>query len=205
MRKTLTIVLLAVMVITGAFSSPYYDAGSQIFTINVGASVPFFTYNGKDKEAVFWPGTDDESTPEFENMNQLVGGIGSIAYQVFLNPYWAIGGELGYQFNYVAGTDVAASVPINMKVSYFPVQTGKFDLPISLGIGLNYISFRDSSKLTFSATVEFGGMYYITDEWGIGINAGLYFIPEFYLTDGRSQYSGIETYIPIRLSVAYRH
>ena len=205
MRKTLAIVLLAVMVITGAFSSPYYDAGSQIFTINVGASVPFFTYNGKDKEAVFWPGTDDESTPEFENMNQLVGGIGSIAYQVFLNPYWAIGGELGYQFNYVAGTDVAASVPINMKVSYFPVQTGKFDLPISLGIGLNYISFRDSSKLTFSATVEFGGMYYITDEWGIGIHAGLYFIPEFYLTDGRSQYSGIETYIPIRLSVAYRH
>ena len=92
-----------------------------------------------------------------------------------------------------------------MKVSYFPVQTGKFDLPISLGIGLNYISFRDSSKLTFSATVEFGGMYYITDEWGIGIHAGLYFIPEFYLTDGRSQYSGIETYIPIRLSVAYRH
>ena len=195
--------LLALSVLLGASANPYYDAGSQMFTINVGPTVPFFTYNGSDNKAYFWPGINPED--ELINTNALVGGIGSISYQVFLSPYWALGGELGYQFNYVAGTDIYASVPINVKVSYYPVQTGKFDLPISLGIGLNYISFRDSSKLTFSATVEFGGMYYITDEWGIGIHAGLYFIPEFYLTDGRSQYSGIETYIPIRLSVAYRH
>ena len=206
MRKTLTIVLLAVMVITGAFSSPYYDAGSQIFTINVGASVPFFTYNGKDKEAVFWPGTDDESTPEIENMNQLVGGIGSIAYQVFLNPYWAIGGELGYQFNYVAGTDVAASVPINMKVSYFPVQTGKFDLPISLGIGLDYISISDYSSINLGITFEIGMRYFFTNEWGAGITAGFHFVPELYgFTGDAAKKNSMYATVPLMISVTYRH
>ena len=205
MKKLFLIVLLAVSLISGAAAAPYYDAGSQMFTINAGPTVPFFAYNGKDNYTVFWPGLDNEETEKIENMNEYVGGIGSIAYQVFLNPWWAIGGELGYQFNYVAGTDIYASVPINVKVSYYPVQTGRFDLPISLGIGLNYISFKDSSKLSFSAKIEFGGIYYFNDEWGLGLLAGLNFVPDVYLTKDRGIYSGIDAFIPITVSVAYRH
>ena len=195
--------LLALSVLLGASANPYYDAGSQMFTINVGPTVPFFTYNGSDNKAYFWPGINPED--ELINTNALVGGIGSISYQVFLSPYWALGGELGYQFNYVTGTDIYASVPINVKVSYYPVQTGRFDLPISLGIGLNYISFKDSSKLSFSAKIEFGGIYYFNDEWGLGLLAGLNFVPDVYLTKDRGIYSGIDAFIPIAVSVAYRH
>ena len=195
--------LLALSVLLGASANPYYDAGSQMFTINVGPTVPFFTYNGSDNKAYFWPGINPED--ELINTNALVGGIGSISYQVFLSPYWALGGELGYQFNYVAGTDIYASVPINVKVSYYPVQTGRFDLPISLGIGLNYISFKDGSKLSFSAKIEFGGIYYFNDEWGLGLLAGLNFVPDVYLTKDRGIYSGIDAFIPITVSVAYRH
>ena len=206
MKKLILIMLLAISLVTGLSAAPYYDAGSQMFTINAGPTVPFFAYNGKDNYTVFWPGLDNEETPDIiENMNEYVGGIGSIAYQVFLNPWWAIGGELGYQFNYVAGTDIYASVPILFKASYYPVQTGRFDLPISLGVGLNYISFKDSSKLTFSAKLEVGGMFYFNDEWGLGVMAGVNFIPEIYLTDNRNVYSGIDAYIPITVSVAYRH
>lgn len=203
MKKIFLIMLLALSVLLGASATPYYDAGSQMFTINVGPTVPFFTYNGSDNKAYFWPGINPED--ELINTNALVGGIGSISYQVFLSPYWALGGELGYQFNYVAGTDIYASVPINVKVSYYPVQTGRFDLPISLGIGLNYISFKDSSKLSFSAKIEFGGIYYFNDEWGLGLLAGLNFVPDVYLTKDRGIYSGIDAFIPITVSVAYRH
>lgn len=203
MKKLFLIVLLAVSLISGAAAAPYYDAGSQMFSINVGPTIPFFTYNGKDNQTLFWPGLNEPG--KLENTNEYVGGIGSISYQVFLNEYWALGGELGYQFNYVAGTDIFASVPINLKVSYYPVQTGVFDLPISLAAGLNYISFKDNSKLTFSAKLEIGGMFYFNDEWGLGAIAGLNFIPEIYLTEDRKIYSGIEAYIPITVSVAYRH
>ena len=205
MKKIFLIMLLALSVLLGVSATPYYDAGSQMFTINVGPTVPFFTYNGLDNKAYFWPGINPAPPADPVNTNTLVGGIGSISYQVFLSPYWALGGELGYQFNYVAGTDIYASVPINVKVSYYPVQTGRFDLPISLGIGLNYISFKDSSKLSFSAKIEFGGIYYFNDEWGLGLLAGLNFVPDVYLTKDRGIYSGIDAFIPITVSVAYRH
>ena len=183
MKKLFLIVLLAVSLISGATAAPYYDAGSQMFSINVGPTIPFFTYNGKDNQTLFWPGLNEPG--KLENTNEYVGGIGSISY--------------------LAGTDIFASVPINLKVSYYPVQTGVFDLPISLAAGLNYISFKDNSKLTFSAKLEIGGMFYFNDEWGLGAIAGLNFIPEIYLTEDRKIYSGIEAYIPITVSVAYRH
>ena len=205
MKKIVLVMLLALAIISGVSAAPYYDAGSQMFTINVGPTIPFFTHVGTYDKTFFGPGINPESPPELINTNTLVGGIGSIAYQVFLSPYWALGGELGYQFNYVAGTDIYASVPINVKVSYYPVQTGKFDLPISLGIGLNYISFDESSKLSFSAKIEFGGVYYFNDEWGLGLLAGLNFVPDVYFTKNRIKYSGIDAFIPITLSVAYRH
>ena len=197
MKRILIPLMLLVSVLSGLGAAAYYDTGSQIFTITAGVSTPMsFTSNG---ESMFWPGTGDGQT------HHTIGGIGALSYQIFVTPYLAIGGELGYQFNYVAGTDIYASVPINVKVSYYPVQTGRFDLPISLGIGLNYISFKDSSKLSFSAKIEFGGIYYFNDEWGLGLLAGLNFVPDVYLTKDRGIYSGIDAFIPITVSVAYRH
>ena len=74
---TFLIMLLALSVLLGASANPYYDAGSQMFTINVGPTVPFFTYNGSDNKAYFWPGINPED--ELINTNALVGGIGSIS------------------------------------------------------------------------------------------------------------------------------
>ncbi len=204
MKKLSLILLLALSIISGASALPYYDTGSQMFTINVGAAIPFFTYNGFDDKVYFGPGTNVPGD-EPQNMNEYVGGVGSISYQVFVSPYWALGGELGYQFNYAGVNNIGSNVPIMFKVSAYPVQTGLFDLPISLGIGMNYISFQDDSKLSFSAKVEFGGMFYFNDEWGLGVLAGFHFIPEIYLTEERSIYSAIKAYAPITVSVAYRH
>lgn len=200
MKKLFLIVLLAVSLIGGATAAPYYDAGSQMFSINVGPTVPVLTYFGDEPH--FWPGLREDDPSK---TNQYVGGIGSISYQVFLNEYWALGGELGYQFNYTGKTEIFASVPISLKVSYFPVQTGVFDLPISFSTGLNYISFQEDSLLTFSAKLEFGGLFYFNDEWGLGALVGFNVIPEIYLTEKRMQYCGVNVYLPITVSVVYRH
>ena len=197
MKRILIPLMLFLAALSGLGAASYYDTGSQIFTITAGVSTPMsYTSHG---ESMFWPGSGEGQT------HHTVGGIGALSYQIFVTPYLAIGGELGYQFNYIAGTDIYASVPINVKVSYYPVQTGRFDLPISLGIGLNYISFKDSSKLSFSAKIEFGGIYYFNDEWGLGLLVGLNFAPDVYLTKDRGIYSGIDAFIPITVSVAYRH
>ena len=194
--------LLALSVLLGASANPYYDAGSQMFTINVGPTVPFFTYNGANNKAYFWPGINPAPPADPVNTNTLVGGIGSISYQVFLSPYWALGGELGYQFDFSRSGDVSTNVPITAKLTYVPVQ-GDFDIPISLGLGMDYISYDSYSKISFGLTFEVGFRYYFTESWGDGINTGLLVVPEVYFD--RAEKNSVMTYIPATISVTYRH
>lgn len=193
MKKFLCIFSALMLFSSLAFSAPYYDTGSQIFTINAGPVLP---------TSLTGLGNGDDTISGFER--QSVGGYGSICYQVFANPYFALGGELGYLFNFVISDEVFTSVPIQFKVTAFPVQ-GNFELPISLGVGLNYISYNESSKLTVSAQFDIGARYYFSDEWGVGLHVGLQVIPEFYFGDEKANSNFLATYLPITLSVAYRH
>ncbi len=180
-------------------AEPYYDAGSQIFNITAGATVPFFYNNPEHDPAwTFGPGLADKG-----HTNSTVGGIGAISYQVFLNPYLAIGGELGFQFDFQAESKVVATnVPIFVKLTTLPVQ-GRFEVPISVGAGLLYTSYDGSSKLTFGCDLEVGIRYFITDAWGIGVNVGLLFIPEIYVSNAAKM--STLSYMPATLTVSYRH
>lgn len=200
MKKTLRFLAALLILPTLLFAAdPYYDSGSQIFSITAGATVPFFyNYPGSDHEWTFWPGLAEDG-----HTNSTVGGIGAIAYQVFVNPYLAIGGELGFQFDFQAKSNiVATNVPIFFKLTTIPVQ-GKFEVPLSIGAGLLYTSYDGASKLTFGCEFEAGVRYFITDSWGVGVNVGLLFIPELYTTNS-SKISTI-SYIPATITVSYRH
>lgn len=195
MKKiTLLMLLLALMLPLAA--EPYYDQGSQMFSISVGTNMPLSlsSYENGDFTTAWGPGED--------KTNLTFGGFGSIDYEVFLNSYLALGGEIGYQFNFTPGKKILTSVPIQFKMTTIPVQTGKFDIPISLGLGFNYLSFNGFSKFTFSSTLNVGIKYFITDEWGIGLNSGIYFVPELYSTNSKNS---IFTFIPINAVVTYRH
>ncbi|NLZ67630.1 MAG: hypothetical protein GX903_01330, partial [Spirochaetales bacterium] len=72
-------------------ATPFYDAGSQRFTITAGTSFPLSITNFQDNTTQVGMGT---------NTHLKLGGFGSILYQVFVNEYVALGGEIGYMFNY---------------------------------------------------------------------------------------------------------
>ena len=202
MKKTLGILATLLLLPSLLFAAElYYDSGSQIFNITAGATVPFF-YNYPDRDPdqgpdwTFWPGDGPNRT------HRSVGGVGAISYQVFLHPYFAIGGELGFQFDFSRAGIVETNVPIFVKATTVPVQ-GRFEVPISLGAGLLYTSYDGSSKLTFGCELEVGMRYFITDEWGVGINVGLYIFPELYA--GNAGKMSTLAYIPATLTVSYRH
>ena len=177
----------------------YYDTGSQLFSISAGPTIPFFYYNPYDRA------DPPELTFGFNDTHHTVGGFGSISYQVFLNEYFAIGGELGYQFDFAKSNDVFTSVPILVKMTYVPLQ-GDFEIPISLGIGLDYMSITDYSSINLGITFEIGMRYFFTNEWGVGITAGIHFVPEIYGFTGESlEKSSYYSYSPIMISVTYRH
>ena len=191
--KKLIVSLLAVMLVASSAlaAAPYYENGSQIFTISVGTNVPVYASNS----------TTDKVGPGEGNTNFTVGGYGSIDYEVFLHPYISIGGELGYQFNFISDGNVFSFVPILFKVSYVPLQ-GDIEIPISLGVGLNFLSFGGASQICMTAQLTTGVRYFFTDEWGMGLNFGINYTPELYSDNSKN---GMISFVPINLTVSYRH
>jgi len=170
---------------------PNYDTGSQIFTFRAGPVIPSFIY---------FP-YDTSSTLSFGDTRLKTGGYGAIRYQGFLSPYLALGGELGYLFNY-SRSDLFTSVPFLAKLTYIPVQ-GTFEIPLSLGLGFAYNSYRESSYLSLLAEAEVGVSYYFTESWGINLSSGLTLIPEIYFGDAQSD-TALAGFMPITFSISYR-
>ena len=195
----ITLVLLAILSCMPAFSATYYDNGSQRFTITAGVNFPISTTLFEDERTLVGHGFDFDKT-KFT----LLGGYGSLTYQMFVNPYFALGGEIGYGFNYYIDDALLTNVPMQFKVSFIPLQ-GTIEIPLSLGAGFSYMSVSDGGAyMPFFLSFETGLDWYITDNWGIGIKSGLWVIPELYFDSSKSYQNALQTFIPLTLSVTYR-
>lgn len=203
MTRKLTSLLLALALLIAVGSPLYsvqiYDNGSQRFTITAGPTMPLSTtvFSGEYQgNYVGWGEGKSGFTP--------VGGFGSIAYQVFINPYVAIGGEIGYGFNYYVDDALLTNVPMQFKLTVMPLQ-GTVEIPLSFGIGTSYMSISDGGAyMPLFASFETGLDWYFTDNWGVGIKTGLWVIGEFYFQQDKSEQNALQTIIPITLSVTYR-
>jgi len=196
MKKTLPIILALLLLAPTLFAAvPHYDKGNQLFSFKFGTTFPTFTYFLDSKELV--TGLGEGKT------GMLVGGYGGISYQVFNTPYTAIGGEIGYNFNFAVDKELFTAVPFYAKYSYLPLQ-GKWDIPISAGLGFSYIKYKDAQLMTLYANIEAGFTWYPGEHWGIGLNTGLWLIPEFNYNDALKKDNALAGFIPLTFSVTYR-
>ncbi len=195
-RKSILIILLVLIPLFALSAEDYYDTSSQVFTITAGVDLPFTNSykkdDGKLTTALWW----GEDGTHFN-----IGGYGSIDYEVFINSKIAIGGEVGYQFNRCTNERLFTQVPLLFRATYVPLQ-GRFELPISLGVGFSYLSYNDKSMFALSFSLNVGCRYFFTENWGIGLKSGINFVPELYT---KSEKNGMHTSIPCLLYVAYRH
>ena len=195
MKKFLLLGTVLLLVIPSLFSAPYYDKGSQMFSFTVGTTVPSFTYFFNDQE--FLTGVGENNT------GMKIGGYGAISFQVFNTERTAIGGEIGYAFNFAADEELFTAVPFFAKYSYLPVQ-GQYDIPISFGLGGTYIKYNDAALMTLYANMQIGVTWYPGKNWGFGLNTGLWLIPEFNYIDELKQDNAVAGLIPVTLSITYR-
>ena len=195
MKKFFLLCLIALLLPLTLYSANYYDAGSQQFSFRLGTNVPLFLN--------FYNLDDMRVGPGEGNTGMNLGGYGSISYQMFNSPKTAIGGEIGYNFNFSAGEDFFSAVPFFAKYSYFPLQ-GTFDLPLSVGLGAAYIKYDTGSLMTLYANFEVGAIWFPGVNWGFGISTGLWIIPELNYQEILKEDNAIAGFIPITLSVTYR-
>ena len=135
-KKTALVIILTSLLGVGALfgEALQYKTGSMIFTFKGGTTLPSFIYFFKDnslneQRLYTGMGKGDNSTKLYP------GGNFSLSFEGFTTPSISLGGELGYNFNYTIGETLFSIVPLYFKISYYPVQ-GKFDMPVSLGLGM---------------------------------------------------------------------
>ena len=195
-KKSIIIILITTVLLLPLAAENYYDTGSQMFSITAGVDLPFTnSYKGEDgslKTGMWW---GEEGT----HFN--IGGYGSIDYEVFLTPQISIGGEIGYQFNRCTDEKLFTQVPLLFRATWVPLQ-GKFEIPISLGAGFNYMSYNDKSMFSPMLSLTIGARYFFTDNWAIGVKSGINFTAELYT---KSQKNGLHTSIPVLLFATYRN
>jgi len=197
-RIVLTLLLVLVLAAVPAFArSTYYFTGDTLFCIRAGVTFPsFFSfYNNPDK-----------GTVTFEDTHMTLGGTASIAYQGFVNEQLAIGGQLEYAFNYSRADIIMTTVPITAKLTWIPVQTGTFDLAMSVNLGGAFIRYNNGKYFAPYAAVTITPSFFVSDNWGLGIETGLMATAEIYLKNSNKyDQSAIAGLMPITLVLTYRH
>jgi len=205
-KKTALVIILTSLLGVGALfgEALQYKTGSMIFTFKGGTTLPSFIYFFKDnslneQRLYTGMGKGDNSTKLYP------GGNFSLSFEGFTTPSISLGGELGYNFNYTIGETLFSIVPLYFKISYYPVQ-GKFDMPVSLGLGMSYMKYGDDKSLiTLFTNVDVGFVYYINENWGIGIHSGFWLIPELNYKQADRSSNALLGMTPVVLSVSYRN
>ncbi|MCQ2398366.1 MAG: hypothetical protein MJ052_03590 [Sphaerochaetaceae bacterium] len=203
MKKGILVLSVLVLVV-GSVSALYYEKGDGIFSIRAGVSFPALTHFPNKGETYRWFYTGKDNG---EDTGLKLGGEAFLSYQAFLTRKVALGGELGYCFNASRDKDfMYTTIPLTVKFSVFPVQTGRFDLVFNLNAGACFNRFDDYRKINPIAMVSVNPQFYISDSWGLGLELGCWANFETY-PKSKANYENncIALFLPATIAVTYRH
>lgn len=197
MKKIFPALIALVLVASAAFAAaaPQYDTGNQVFSFRAGLSIPDF---------IWFPNSSSDNFRAFSDMHLKLGGLGALNYRYFITPYIAIGGELGYVFNSSLAGKLLTEVPISAEVSLYAVQSKRFDLIGSAGLGIAFTRYNSGFYMTPQAYLSIEPVFYFNSNWGIGLCGGLNAFAEIYTSD-KAEDTAIAGFSPIKLTVHYRH
>lgn len=195
MKKTILLILALLIVFSAMplFASKYYEKGNTFFVLNAGVNFPDFV--------TFPKAATDKAYSGLKNTHMRVGGAGSLSYQGCISPSFAIGGELGYIFNYAIDKKLVTQVPITARLTWMAVQTGSFDLHTHLNLGFEFLRYSESKKVTPFASLTVNPIFFFSESWGLGLSSGLTLCPEFTKVKENNAIFGES---PLTLSVVYR-
>lgn len=198
MRKISILALLLIMVVVPVFARDiYYAKGDSVFTFRGGVSFPGFISFYNDSE---------RGTVTLSDTHMKLGGYAAISYQGYLTERLALGGALAYNFNYSMSKMLLTTVPITAKLSYYPIQTGKFDLSFSADMGIAFLRYDNGKFLSPYLSFTVQPTVFVSETWGIGFESGIMLTAEFY---GEKNIKHVDNafcgLLPVNVVVAYRH
>ena len=142
---------------------PQYSLGDQTLSINAGLLVPLF-FLGYDGSIA---GT-----------NLTLGGAGSLNWMAYVNSSIRVGIEVGGMFALSPNGNTLLALPITAKASYvFAIYP--FEIPVSLGLGMNIVKYIDASTIDFILKPGVSGLWAFNASWSFGLNATYWWSMQF--------------------------
>jgi hypothetical protein len=144
-----------------------YSLGQQTLSISAGLFVPLFL------QSFDW---------EYAKTNLKLGAAGSLQWGIHLSNNWMTGLEVGGVLSKDINDASFFMLPITAKVGYI-IHFFPFEFPIFVGTGLNIVKLVDVLNLTWIIKPGFSSIWKYNINWGFGLNAVYWWVPQFWSDD----------------------
>jgi hypothetical protein len=144
-----------------------YSLGQQTLSISAGLFVPLFL------QSFDW---------EYAKTNLKLGAAGSLQWGIHLSNNWMTGLEVGGVLSKDINDASFFMLPITAKVGYI-IHFFPFEFPIFVGTGLNIVKLEDVLNLTWIIKPGFSSIWKYNINWGFGLNAVYWWVPQFWSDD----------------------
>ncbi|MDR1148836.1 MAG: hypothetical protein LBK66_09415 [Spirochaetaceae bacterium] len=140
-----------------------YTRGDQTFNISLGVLLPlFFTSASGDT---------------LEN-KLSVGGVGSLAYNYFLDSHIFLGGILAGSFSQTLGKNFLYMIPIAFTAGYQFVFR-RFEFPLSLTVGGMTEQYLTYNGYWLFLKPQASGFFRFNNDWSFGLNVAWWLAPQW--------------------------
>ena len=140
-----------------------YTRGDQIFCISLGLVKPLFFV--------------EQSEGYFKTQMKL-GGMGSLAYNYFIDSHWFLGAELSGMFASTVGENMFYIVPIGARIGYQFILN-RFEFPFSFMLGFAPQSYNQVTYFGLFSKIGGGAFFRFNSDWSFGINTSFWWVPEW--------------------------
>ncbi|MCR4790355.1 MAG: hypothetical protein K5839_04685 [Treponemataceae bacterium] len=97
----------------------------------------------------------------------------------FLTTWFAVGGNISFNYNPTLGQKVFYSIPI-LAEAVFQLELGRFEIPLFLGIGGSFEHHSSNFLFGLIMKPELGVYYRINTEWSVGASFAASILPQWY-------------------------
>jgi hypothetical protein len=161
-----------------------YTRGDQTFNISLGVIVPlFFLYDSGDlmPNKVF------------------VGGVGSLAYNYFVNSNLFFGAVMQGSFSQTFGKNFLYLIPVGITAGYqFVVK--RFEFPLSITIGGMTEQYFTYNGYWLFLKPQVSGFFRFNSDWSFGLNLAWWYVPQWTNTPEKN---ATGNFMEITLSARY--
>ena len=118
-----------------------------------------------------------------------LGGSGSLGYHYYIFDNVTIGGNISFAYSTTIGNNVFYFVPFMFSVGY-DFSVGNLEIPLNLEIGAAMQNYKDRTYFGLAVRPEVGFFYRYNHDWSIGVQTGLYILPQWY-KNSEYNYTGL--------------